>query len=186
MLDPARFFWLGGAKAAVLCGALASASVHAADAQRRAGDLLATALPVGVVAHEAWRRDGQGLWQFGLSYGVTLGAGEVLKRTTHSQRPDRSNDLSFPSGHASQAFASATYMHRRHGLDSAWPWYIGAGYVSWTRVHSRRHRWGDVAGSALIAATSSWLLVDPYAPPNGVVLGSLGRGSVALELHATW
>jgi membrane-associated phospholipid phosphatase len=141
MVDAARFSWLGGAKAAVLCGALRSASVHAADEQRRAGDFLATALPISVVAHEAWRRDGQGLWQFGLSYGVTVAASEVLKRTTHSQRPDRSNDLSFPSGHASQAFA---------------------------------------------AATSSWLFVDPNAPPNVVVLGSLGRGSVALELHATW
>jgi membrane-associated phospholipid phosphatase len=96
---------------------------------------------------------------------------EVLKRTTHVERPDGSNDMSFPSGHAAQAFSSATYVHRRYGFSDAWPLYVMATYVGYTRVQSNRHSWVDVAGAAGIAALSSWWLVEPERPAVQVALG---------------
>lgn len=78
-------------------------------------------MPVGVAAYEFWRGDTEGARQFGKSWAVTVGSTEALKRITHVERPDRSNHESFPSGHASHAFAAATYMHRRHGVEEAWP-----------------------------------------------------------------
>src|SRR5258705_13815304 len=85
------------------------AAIADADDHRRAGDVLRFAMPAGVAAYELWRGDKEGAWQFGKSWAVTLGATEGLKRITHVERPDRANHESVPSGHASHAFAAATY-----------------------------------------------------------------------------
>lgn len=178
-----RACWLAGLACAA---ATATAPAAAEDAHRRAGDVLRYALPAAVVASELWRGDRDGLWQFGQSWVVTLGGTELLKRGTHVQRLDGSDDLSFPSGHASTAFAAATYMHRRHGFDQAWPWYLAATYVGWTRVQAHRHRWGDVAGSAALAAASSWWLVAPVSERGVSLVPVVAPGLVAVELRARW
>lgn len=169
-----------------ICLAFVAASAVANDAHRRAGDVLRFAMPAGVVAYELWRGDDEGLWQFGKSWIVTLGATEVLKRGTHVQRPDRSDDQSFPSGHAAHAFAAATYMHRRHGIDQAWPWYVAATYVGWTRVQANRHRWVDIAGSAALAGASSWWLVSPVGEQRVSVVPVVAPGLIAVEVRASW
>jgi membrane-associated phospholipid phosphatase len=166
--------------------ALATTTAVADDGQRRVGDVLRLAMPAGVVGYELWRGDHEGLWQFGKSWAVTLGATEVLKRATHVERPDRSDDLSFPSGHASHAFAAATYMHRRHGLEQAWPWYAAASYVGWTRVHANRHRWVDMAGSAALAGVSSAWLVAPLREERLSWVPLLAPGVIAVEVRARW
>ena len=108
-------------------------------------------MPVAVAAYQLWLRDTEGLIQFGASFAVTAGTTGLLKRTTDVERPDHSDDQACPSGHAASAFAAATFMHRRHGFESAWPWYAAATYVGWTRVDANQHRWSDVAGAAAIA-----------------------------------
>ena len=158
----------------------------ALTATASAGEGLRLAMPAGVLGCELWRGDKEGLKQFGESWLATLGATEVLKRGTHAQRPDRSNDRSFPSGHASHAFAAATYMHRRHGIEQAWPWYVAATYVGWTRVHAHRHRWVDIAGSAGLAGASSWWLVSPADEPRMSVVPVVAPGLVAVEVQAKW
>jgi len=162
------------------------ASSAESDAHSRAGDVLRVAMPAGVVVYELWRGDDEGLWQFGKSWAATLAATEILKRTTHVERPDGSDDLSFPSGHASNAFVAATYMHRRHGFDQAWPLYLAATYVGWTRVQADRHRWVDIAGSAALAGAFSWWLVTPAREQAVIVVPSLLPGLVSLEVHARW
>jgi len=131
------------------------------DGERQAGDVLSVAMPVATLGVELWRGEWTGARQFGESFLVTVAATEVLKRTTHVERPDHTNDQSFPSGHAARAFAAATYVHRRYGFEDAWPLYVMATYVGHTRVQSGRHRWADVAGAAGVSALSSWWLVDP-------------------------
>jgi membrane-associated phospholipid phosphatase len=169
---------------ALLC--LCAVSSAWADAQRRAGDVLSYALPAGVAAYELWQGDRQGALQFGEAFVVTLGATEVLKRTTHVDRPDRSNNESFPSGHASRAFSAATYVHRRHGFESAWPLYLAASYVGYTRVHADRHRWGDIVGSAAVSAAATWWLVDPKDSARVSVLPMVVPHGVAVTLNAAW
>lgn len=167
---------------------LAASAVPAALAldHTRAGDVLENALPVGAAAVELWRGDRDGLWQLGSSFAVTLLATQALKKGLNVRRPDGGIE-SFPSGHAAKAFAAATYMHRRHGLDSAWPWYAAAGYVGWTRVNANRHRWGDIAGSAALAGLSSWWLVTPADAAKVSLVPSVGPGGrFHLELQARW
>jgi membrane-associated phospholipid phosphatase len=138
--------------------ALASASALASVAgERRAGDTLSLALPLGTLAVEAWRGDWQGAWQLTQTFALTTGVTEVLKNTTGVTRPDGSDDRSFPSGHAARAFSAATYVHRRHGWPTALPLYVAATYVGHTRVQARRHRWSEVAVAAGLAyGFASW------------------------------
>lgn len=110
----------------------------------------------------------------------------MLKRTTHVERPDRSNDESFPSGHASRAFSAATYMHRRHGFESAWPLYLAATYVGYTRVHEGRHRWGDIVGSAAVSAAATWWLVDPKDDGRVSVVPMFSPHGAAVVVNAAW
>lgn len=172
------------ARAAWLCTALVAAPAWAFD-HTRAGDVLENALPAGVAAMELWRGDRDGLWQFGASFAVTVLAAKGLKKSIDARRPDGGPE-SFPSGHAARAFAAATYVHRRHGWESAWPWYAAGAYVGWTRVHADRHRWGDIAGSLALAGASSWWLVEPLADKGVAVLPVIAPGHASLTLQARW
>ena len=153
------------------------------DAVRESGDVISIAMPVATLGIELWRGERTGALQFTESFLVTVTATEVLKRTTHVQRPDGSNDQSFPSGHAARAFSSATYVHRRYGFGQAWPLYLLATYVGYTRVESDRHRWADVAGAAVVAAVSSWWLVDPRDSVTPTLNTDIGYTRVASDRH---
>lgn len=157
--------------------ALPGGAVAASEGERRAGDVLSYALPAATLGVEWWRGDRTGVIQFSESFVATLAVAEVLKRTTGVERPDGSNDQSFPSGHAARAFAAATYVHRRHGFQTAWPLYAIATYVGYTRVQAKRHRWTDVVGAAAVSGAMSWWLVSPDDRPGA---------SVALTHHSVF
>jgi membrane-associated phospholipid phosphatase len=74
----------------------------------------------------------------------------ALKSTTHRVRPDGSDNLSFPSGHTSNAFAIATVWSKHYGARAAAPAYLLAGLVGVSRMGIQRHHLSDVvAGAAL-------------------------------------
>jgi membrane-associated phospholipid phosphatase len=140
--------------------------------ERRRGDTLSFALPAVVLAVEVVRGDGDGAWQLTQTFALTTGGTEVLKRITQVRRPDGDDQLSFPSGHAARAFSAAAYVHRRHGLDAAWPAIVLATYVGHTRVIADRHRWADVAGAAALSyAVAHWRV-----EPTGAQLSVTRRG----------
>lgn len=146
----ARRRWWGGLGTGLLL-ALGCQAEAGVDRERRAGDVLSLALPVGTLAVEAWRGDWTGAWQLTQTFALTTGVTEILKKNTGVTRPDGSDDKSFPSGHAARAFSAAAYVHQRHGWDRAWPLYVAATYVGHTRVQARRHRWSEVAVAAGLA-----------------------------------
>ena len=148
------------------------------DSERRLGDHLSYALPLGALAVEMWRGDRAGAWQLTQSFVVTTGTTELLKRATNQTRPDGSNDKSFPSGHAARAFSAAAYVRQRHGFDAAWPLYVAATYVGHTRVQADRHRWRDVIGAAALAELSAHWLVEPF---DGRLQVSAGPQSVQVQ-----
>jgi membrane-associated phospholipid phosphatase len=74
----------------------------------------------------------------------------ALKVSTRRERPDGSNKHSFPSGHASTTFATATVLQRHLGWRAAVPTYTLATYVAMSRLQENRHFLSDVVfGSAL-------------------------------------
>jgi len=110
-----------------------------------------------------------------VSGSVTL----VLKLATDRERPDGSSRLSFPSGHASAAFATATVFERRYGVKIGAPAYVVAAWIAASRLNENKHFLSDVVFGASIgiaagrAATahgrSTRLLVAPQVVPGGGV-----------------
>jgi hypothetical protein len=74
----------------------------------------------------------------------------ALKSTTHRERPDESDDNSFPSGHAANTMAVATVLDREY--DGIVPW-VAYGATAWVmagRVAGNRHWFSDVMAGAVI------------------------------------
>jgi len=100
---------------------------------------------------------------------VTMVATSLVKDTVHEWRPNRSDRKSFPSGHASAAFALAGSLAEEHPKHK---WlYIGlASVVGWSRVELRKHHWHDVAaGAALGYACGKW----SSGSEDGVLVGKV-------------
>ena len=78
------------------------------------------------------------------------GTTTVLKRIVNQRRPDKGDRLSFPSGHATTAFAFASVIGMEH------EWYWGAGaytlatIVAMSRIHDNVHYLHDVVFGATI------------------------------------
>lgn len=91
--------------------------------------------------------------------GLTGGITDVIKDATDRQRPNGEDDESFPSGHASQSFAAATFasanVHRAWSDGAASQWvdaglYTAAGLTAYARVEAGKHHPSDVlVGAAL-------------------------------------
>lgn len=69
---------------------------------------------------------------------------QALKFSVRRERPDKSDDLSFPSGHAASAFATARVLQRRYGWKVGVPATVFAAYVATARVHDDKHYLSDV------------------------------------------
>ena len=77
----------------------------------------------------------------------TITAGIKLSARRH--RPD-GDEFSFPSGHTSVTFATATVLQRNFGWKAGVPAYALASYVAASRVQMKRHFLSDVAFGAAI------------------------------------
>ena len=76
-------------------------------------------------------------------------ATQALKLAFRERRPDGSSRDSFPSGHASAAFAIAALNARARPKDAPF-WYAGAALVADSRVTLKRHYVHDVIAGALL------------------------------------
>ena len=81
---------------------------------------------------------------------------EALKQIVRERRPDSNSRDSFPSGHATAAFAVAT-MQAHYHPKQALLWYAGAAGISYSRVSLRRHYTRDVLAGAAIGFLASRL-----------------------------
>lgn len=80
----------------------------------------------------------------------TQGVVGPIKYGVRRWRPDRSDRLSFPSGHAANAFAVAGVLTRRYGPRVGVPLYLVAIFVGAGRIEGDHHFLSDVvAGAAL-------------------------------------
>ena len=92
-----------------------------------------------------------------------------VKRIVNRQRPfekysfiikrdDESGGMSFPSGHTSAAFSTATSIALRY---RKWyfvaPAYLFAGSVGWARMYQGLHYPSDVLAGAIVGTGSAWL-----------------------------
>jgi hypothetical protein len=92
------------------------------------------------------------------SVGVAFGGKTLLKELVSSERPDHSDNKSFPSGHAAMAFAAARSVDKEFRRESVWipvAGYALATAVGVERVVSDRHHWYDVCAGAAIGLLST-------------------------------
>lgn len=117
----------------------------------------------------------------GASVVVAYGAKTALKGMIKEERPDHSDNKSFPSGHASMAFAAARSIDKEFRKDCIWipiAGYAAATAIGIERVANKRHHWYDVvagAGLGFGAAELTWWLSDKiFGKGYNVAVGSSG------------
>jgi membrane-associated phospholipid phosphatase len=108
---------------------------------------------------------------------VAQGATQFVKFTTRRTRPDGST-LSFPSGHTSSAFATATVLHGELGWKAGVPAYAVATWIAASRVQMDRHYLSDVVAGATVGLLAGRAVtvgrgatrfaVSPMAVPGGI------------------
>ena len=96
------------------------------------------------------------------SYAINISTTAVLKIITHKERPDKSDYMSFPSGHTSSAFSGPSFIHFRYGLKYASPLYLLAEFTGYSRIESKKHYLEDVIAGASLAILSSWYFTTKY------------------------
>jgi membrane-associated phospholipid phosphatase len=117
--------------------------------------LVVTALGLPTVQGD-WQGTKQAAFSLGTTFAVTTG----LKHVIHEERPDESDDKSFPSGHTSSSFAAAATLHKRYGWEVGVPAHLVAAFVGVARVKADKHFVHDVIAGAAIGEAAGWLLTD--------------------------
>jgi membrane-associated phospholipid phosphatase len=130
------------------------------------------------------RKDWEGLRQAAYSVGSAAVVTQVLKALVDEERPDNSDDDSFPSGHTTNAFSSATTLHRRYGWQTGVPAYVLATITGIARERARKHHWYDVVAGAAIGSASGWFFTDAFDDKVQLIpwLDSKG-GGVAVSMR---
>lgn len=158
---------------------LVSGTVSAKSNLEKSGDILHLLIPAAALGTSLVYEDGyEGSWQLVKTGVASRLVVEGLKYAVDKERPDGSGDDSFPSGHAADTFAAATFVQQRYGWKWAIPAYVGAAYVGYTRVASDKHEVEDVLVGAAIGVLSGLYFTDPY---KGITITPIaGNGKLGL------
>lgn len=105
---------------------------------------------------------------------------QPIKFAVQRERPNGSNNYSFPSGHAAVTFADATVIERHLGWKFSAVGYAVATYVAASRMHDNVHYLSDVVFGAAIGTIagrtvtqhgrSYWTFIPVNVPGGGVAL----------------
>jgi membrane-associated phospholipid phosphatase len=110
---------------------------------------------------------------------LAQGLSFAIKSAANRTRPD-GNRYSFPSGHTTVSFASATILQRHFGWKVGIPAYAVASYVAASRVQMKRHYVSDVtfgaalgivAGRSVPIGRAGRLVITPVASSGGAGAG---------------
>jgi hypothetical protein len=119
-----------------------------------------------------------------MALAISFGTSEALKHTIREGRPDMSNLNSFPSGHTSFAFVSATILSREYGYIS--PWVTIGGYTTAAstellRIHHNKHWMNDLymgAGIGVMSTNLAYFLTDKIFGADAINKPELRRRDV--------
>ncbi|MCS3531253.1 phosphatase PAP2 family protein [Chryseobacterium sp. JUb7] len=120
---------------------------------------------------------------YGTSMLITSAIVVPLKHIVKEERPDQSNNLSFPSGHTAIAFASAQFMFREYkdtnfllGISG----YSLAIFTGIYRMLNDKHWVGDVVGGAGFGILSTELAYWLYPKINNLITGKNKNSSAMI------
>ncbi len=95
-----------------------------------------------------------------------------LKHIVKEERPDGSNNLSFPSGHTTTAFSSAQFMFREYKDTNFWLSISGYSFAVFTgvyRILNNKHWVGDIVAGAGFGILSTELAYWLFPKVNGLL-----------------
>lgn len=144
------------------------------------GDILLFVIPAVAFGSTIINDDTKGTWQFTKGAVTNFAISFGLKRLIHKQRPNNENANSFPSGHTSVTFQSASFMQRRYGWKYGIPAYILAGYTGYSRIRADKHDIYDVLAGAVIGIGSTYIFTTPYQQEHMELTFSGGQGDFLL------
>jgi len=104
-----------------------------------------------------------------------------IKYTVQRTRPDGSTNNSFPSGHTSVSFASATVLQREFGWKVGIPAYAVASYIGMSRIEGRRHFASDVLFGAAIGVMAGRAATVDIAGNRFLLAPSASKGGGAVS-----
>ena len=171
---------------AVVCLALTSLPAHADTPDHEAskfasgsGNIIYLAAGIGLPLLSDGRYGTRHALRVADALGTSVLLSEAIKNLVHEKRPDSNSHDSFPSGHATAAFAVATVESDLHPHQAAL-WYLGATLISYSRVRLRRHTVGDVVAGAALGAGTARVEVNQ---PRGLILAPfIMRGGLGMMM----
>jgi membrane-associated phospholipid phosphatase len=108
---------------------------------------------------------------------INAGYTTLLKELIHRERPNGADNLSFPSGHASNAFALAAVAERHYGWKAGLPAYTLASLVAVSRLQRNKHYLSDVVAGA----TLGYIVGRTVARVNGKALDAPARAQFTMS-----
>ena len=137
---------------------------------------------------------------YGLSNALAGGIVQGTKMVSNRERPDYSNNFSFPSGHTETAFVAAEFLYQEYKSKSVWisiGGYSAATFVGAARVYKNRHWVSDVVAGAGIGILSTKVVYWTYPyfrkklekknkPLNSVIIPGYSNGNISLALSYTF
>jgi membrane-associated phospholipid phosphatase len=114
---------------------------------------------------------------------VTQTMTAAIKLSVGRTRPD-GTQYSFPSGHSSVTFATATVLHRNLGWKAGIPAYGFAAYVAASRVQDKRHFLSDVAFGATLGIVAGRAVTVGRGDARFAVAPAPAPGGAAVSF--TW
>lgn len=132
------------------------------------GTGVAIALPLTAAGITLWKDDRVGSAQLVVETILTVGTAYALKNIVHEERPNGSDNQSFPSGTTALAASGSSFMWGRYGWEYGLPAFMASSFVSYSRVQAREHHWYDTIASSGIAAGYGYVLTTPFKKRFGV------------------
>jgi len=154
------------------------------DNIEKAGDVLSIILPISAYGFSFYFKDKPGRTQFYKSFLsntlITVG----LKYAIDKERPDGSDENSFPSGHTAYTFQAASFVQLRYGWKYATALYLAAIYTGYSRVKAEKHYVEDVLAGAAIGFSNSYYFTTPF---EGFDINPVARyGYYGLSVKKSW
>ena len=163
--------------------ALAITPAYAKSDIETAGDIIAVTIPAIAYGSTFYMDDPEGRQQFYTSFATNAVATYGLKKAIDKERPDHSDNDSFPSGHTSVAFQGASFIHKRYGLEYSIPAYVGATFVGYSRIDADKHDTTDVLAGAALGVASSMFLTKSYHNDDLLISANLAPESYQVAMH---
>ncbi len=139
-----------------------------------------------IVARAAGRPEEAGfavtLLRAQIANGIVTRSLKLLPRARPYQETARRGNGSFPSGHTSSSFATATVIQRRWGWKAGLPAYLLASYVGVTRLH-QNHYLSDVTFGAGLGIAAGLAINQPNRRAAILPIVGPGRAGVAVNIN---